>query len=296
DHDRAGGARPAPATHGAAAADPAAPAAAAPRRARPPGASAYGVVARLADGCGAVGHRPAGRAASPPRQAARVAAAPRPRPRPHAPAAQQGHEPGAGGRTGGRPRRPAGRDVLLQPGRRQLHAPQGVRRGDAPRQRLRRARRRRRHLPARQPPALDGAPLTADRRGALGALLRPVPGQRARAPVGRGVLDRLQLRRPGRPERHGHHVPARGPPRRAVPARAAPLGPPPRALLPRRGAARGVRAVPGPDPAAQPDLATRDRPRDGRLPARRAGPSQLRPGGLRARARRHGGRDGDAGL
>ena len=65
-----------------------------------------------------------------------------------------------------------------------------------------RGRRRRRHLPAGQPAALDVPALAADRGRALGAQLRPVPGQRPGAALGRRLLDRLQLRRPGGPQRH----------------------------------------------------------------------------------------------
>ena len=155
-------------------------------------------------------------------------------------AAQQGGQPAPGLGANRRRAHPSGRDVQLQQGRRQLHRTQGLRRGHAALQRRRRPRRRRRHLPARQPAALDGAALAADRGRAQRALLRPVPRQGPGAAVGRRLLDRLQLRRPGVPQRHRHDVPAAHLGRRAPPARRAARRPGDHDVVPGRGARRAA--------------------------------------------------------
>ena len=177
-----------------------------------------------------------------PRQEARLAAAPRPLPRRDGAPAQQGGQPAAGQRTDRWRRDPAGRDVLVQQGGRQLHPPQGLRRRHAALQRRREGRRRRRHLSAGQPAALDVPALAAHRGRAVRAQLRPVPRQEPGAALGRRLLDRLELRRSRRPERHRRHFPAPHLGRREAPARRAPRGPADRALLQGRGAQGGVRA------------------------------------------------------
>ena len=95
---------------------------------RPPGPPAR----RLADLRHPLGDPRAGHArAAGPRQEARLAAAPRALPGRDGAPAQQGGQPAAGQRPDRRRGDPAGRDVLVQQGGRQLHPPQGVRRRHA---------------------------------------------------------------------------------------------------------------------------------------------------------------------
>ena len=178
-----------------------------------------------------------------------------------------------------------GETLVVQPGRRQLHPPQGLRRRDEAVERRGRGRRRWRDLPAGQPRALDGAALAADRRGALRALLRPVPRPRAGAAVGRGLLDRLQLRRPRGAQRHRRTPSSSGRGSASATctascartsARSTPTGS-------RRAASSSCGAT------TRCSAATRSgagaRPAHRRPGRRGAGEEQLRAGGLRARAR-----------
>ena len=104
-----------------------------------------------------------------------------------------------------------------------------------------RAGRRRRHLPAGEPAALDVPALAAHRGRAVRAQLRPVPGQEPGAALGRRLLDRLELRRPRGPQRHRRDLPAPHLGRRAAPARRAAGRPAGRPLLQGGGARGGVR-------------------------------------------------------
>ena len=174
-------------------ADRATPVALSRRRTRPPGPPPR----RLARLWHELGDPRTGHAgAAGPRQEARLAAAPRALRRRDGAPAQQGGQPAARQRPDRRRGDPAGRDVLVQQGGRQLHSPQGVRRRHAAHQRRCDCGRRWRHLPAGQPAALDVPALAAHRGRAVRAQLRPVPRQEPRAALGRRVLDRLELRRP----------------------------------------------------------------------------------------------------
>ncbi len=127
----------------------------------------------------------------------------------HAAPAQQGGQPADRGRHPGRPRPPPRPAAVVLEVRRPADHPARVPRGTGARRRAADRGCRRRPVPADQPDPLDDPAHAADRRRAVAAQLRRVPGQRAHGPVRQRRDLLLPLAGPADREPHDGVVPAR---------------------------------------------------------------------------------------